>query len=646
MVVELRRAKLAVRQHSPLVFFVFLPFAAGYYLSYLFRTINALISARLVSELGLSAADLGLLTAVYFLTFAAAQLPVGVLLDRLGPRRVQSALLLIAAGGAALFGSAQGYVSLVIARALIGLGVAAALMAGFKATVLWFPKDRLPLVNGWMVTLGAMGAVTATGPAELLLRWTDWRGLFDVLAALTLASAGAIYFLVPEPKRCPQPSSGQVSVMAIYREPRFWRMAPLSASMIGTAWSLHGLWAAPWLRDVEQMDQSCVVTLLLAMAIALSAGALSFGIACDRLRKRGIGPTPVLVVVAAAFITVQFCLVLRAPVPAILLWAAVAAVGAATVLSYAMLAEYFPKELAGRANGALNVFHIGGAFAVQYSTGLVIQLWASQDGHYPLIAYQAAFGINIALQAAALAWFIWPRIQVVIPFKLSVRAQIPKSLGAYPTSRRGVYNEAARIWADRLEHARGQARTWRLAGLISTTLSVLLGCAILVSATRASVIPYMKKVAQIDPALGVDADLTKLHPSDGQIAYFLARFVTDVRSLSTDPIVVRHNWSEALAFATDDVGQLLNASLTTGNWFGQIGARAIAVEVAYIVRASPNSFEISWREQIFEKGAIVGTRQFTGLATIIVDRAPATEILSTNPVGLHIRDFTWSPTVQ
>src|ERR1700730_11819945 len=112
---------------------VFLPFAAGYYLSYLFRTINALISAQLTVEFSLGVAGLGLLTSVYFLTFAAAQLPIGVLLDRHGPRRVQSLLLLIAAGGAALFGAAEGFAPLVIARALIGLGVAAALTAGFKA---------------------------------------------------------------------------------------------------------------------------------------------------------------------------------------------------------------------------------------------------------------------------------------------------------------------------------------------------------------------------------------------------------------------------------------------------------------------------------------------------------------------------------
>ena len=182
-----------------LIAFVFLPFAAGYYLSYLFRSINALISAQLTSDLALGPADLGLLTSVYFLTFAAAQIPIGMLLDRYGPRRIQSVLLLVAAAGAALFSIADGFVPLVVARAMIGLGVAAALMAGLKAIVLWFPRERVALVNSYMIMLGALGAVTATAPAERLLEWTGWRGLFELLAAATAACAVVIYFVVPEP---------------------------------------------------------------------------------------------------------------------------------------------------------------------------------------------------------------------------------------------------------------------------------------------------------------------------------------------------------------------------------------------------------------------------------------------------------------
>jgi MFS family permease len=398
-----------------LITVVFLPFAAGFYLSYLFRTINALIAGQLTSELALGAADLGLLTSVYFLTFAAAQLPVGVLLDRYGPRRIQSALLLVAAAGAALFGAAEGFLALLLGRALIGLGVAAALTAGLKATVLWFPKERVALVNGYMLMLGALGAVTATAPAELLLAWTGWRGLFDLLAALTAMCAVVVYVVVPEAASAAPVVKGAaaVSLRTVYADPRFWRLAPLSATSVGTAWALQGLWAASWLTDVEELERASLVRQLFVMAVAMSVGALLLGVAADRLRRRGVGQQALLGLVATVFIAAQLALILRWPVPSYVLWTVVAAVCAATVLSYAILTEYFPKEVAGRANAALNVFHIGGAFVLQYATGLVIQQWPSHDGHYPAIAYQVAFGLNLAFQVAALIWFELPRAQAL-----------------------------------------------------------------------------------------------------------------------------------------------------------------------------------------------------------------------------------------
>ena len=157
----------------------------------------------------------------------------------------------------------------------------------------------------------------------------------------------------------------KVGLRQVYADPRFWRVAPLSAACIGTAWSLQGLWAAQWLRDVEGLDRTEVVQHLLAMAIALSLGAILFGIAADQMRRRGGGPEVLLRLVAAVFVAAQFMLILRLPFPSYLQWVFVAAVGAATVLSFAILAEYFPKDLAGRANSALNLFHIAAAFAVQ-----------------------------------------------------------------------------------------------------------------------------------------------------------------------------------------------------------------------------------------------------------------------------------------
>jgi len=400
-------------QHRWPILRVFVPFVAAYYLSFLFRTINATIAGSLASEFALGAGDLGLLTSVYFLTFAAAQIPIGILLDRYGPRQVQSVVLVAAAAGAALFAASDNFLLLLAGRALIGLGVAAALTSGLKALVLWFPRDRVPLLNGLMIMLAALGAVTATSPAELLLVSIGWRGLFELLALASAGCAILIYFIVPDvASPAPVASGGAaVGLRTVYADSRFWRLAPLSASCIGTAWALQGLWAAPWFSDVEGLDRAALLQHLLVMAIALSLGALLLGVAADRLRRRGVTPQALLGLVAVVFIAAQLALILRLSLPSYIPWAVVAAVGAATVLSYAILAEYFPKELAARANAALNVFHIGGAFVLQYVTGVVVQLWTPQEGHYPETAYQAAFALNVALQVAAWVWFALPMLQ-------------------------------------------------------------------------------------------------------------------------------------------------------------------------------------------------------------------------------------------
>jgi MFS family permease len=392
--------------NASLILRVFLPFVVGYYLAYFFRTIQAVMASPLATEMGLGAGDLGLLTSIYFLTFAAAQIPIGILLDRCGPRRVQSTLLVVAALGSALFAASESFSMLLLGRALIGLGVAAALTAGMQALVLWFPREKVSLLNGLMVMLGALGAVTATWPAEFLVDSIGWREVFGLFAGLTAVCAIMVYFVVPEaaPNR-----TSSIGLKTVYTDPRFWRLAPLSASCIGTAWALQGLWAAQWLADVDGFDRAGVVHHLFVMAVALSGGAIGLGVAADRLRRRGIGPEILLGGVATTFIAIQLALILRLPLPSFILWSGVAATGAATVLSYGILADLFPKELSGRANAALNLLHIGAAFAVQYAIGLLVQQWTADAGHYPIVAYQIAFAINVICQIGAWIWFMIPR---------------------------------------------------------------------------------------------------------------------------------------------------------------------------------------------------------------------------------------------
>ena len=165
-----------------LLLVVFCPFAAGYFLSFFFRNVNAVIARDLARDFDISSADLGFLTATYLLAFAAFQLPLGVLLDRYGPRRVLAALMCIAGAGALVFGLAQDFIMLSVGRALIGLGVSGGLMGAIKAFSLWFPLSRLATLNGLYLGIGGLGGLSATAPAEAFLGPFGWRALFYVLA--------------------------------------------------------------------------------------------------------------------------------------------------------------------------------------------------------------------------------------------------------------------------------------------------------------------------------------------------------------------------------------------------------------------------------------------------------------------------------
>ncbi|MDU6378212.1 MAG: MFS transporter [Bradyrhizobium sp.] len=194
----------------------------------------------------------------------------------------------------------------------------------------------------------------------------------------------------------------------ILSDRRFWKIAPLSGACIGSAWSMQGLWAPAWLTDVEGMTRTEVVMSLCASALVLSLGAWLLGILANWTRRRGSRPETLLAFVAVLFILAQLTLVFRLPLQSVGPWLMIAIVGSATVLSFAIISDYFPKEMAGRANGVLNVVHFGWGFLAQYGTGVLVALWAQQDGHYPAFAYQVAFGANVALQTAALVWFAIP----------------------------------------------------------------------------------------------------------------------------------------------------------------------------------------------------------------------------------------------
>jgi len=390
---------------------LFLPFGFGYLLSYLFRTVNAVIAPDLVRDLGLDPASLGLLTASYFLAFAALQLPVGLLLDRFGPRRVEAGLLLVAAAGALLFSRAEGLGGLLVGRALIGAGVAACLMAAFKAFSLWFPAERLALANGVQMISGGIGALAATRPVEFALQWTDWRGVFLVVSGLTLLAALLLFLLVPEQRQQPSGESlGQqiAAIGQVYGNRDFWRIAPWAFTAQAAYLSLLGLWSGPWLRDVGHFDRAAVATILMGVAIAMTVGYLLFGALADWLGRRGVATQTVASCGMLAFMLVQVLMILVPGWSPTGLWLMFGLFGTACILPYAVVAKIFPAQLIGRANTALNLLVFLAAFSGQWLVGAVIGLWPETvSGGYDPAGYQAGFGLLLGMQVLSVAWFGW-----------------------------------------------------------------------------------------------------------------------------------------------------------------------------------------------------------------------------------------------
>ncbi|HJO68133.1 MAG TPA: MFS transporter [Rhodospirillales bacterium] len=387
---------------------VFVPFAFAYFLSYLFRTVNAVIAPDLVRDVGLDAAALGLLTSAYFLTFAAFQLPLGILLDRFGPRRTESGLLLIATAGALVFALSTNVPSLILGRALIGLGVSACLMGAFKAYVLWFPGVRLPTINGIHLAVGSIGAMTATAPVEAVLHLTDWRGVFLGLAALTGAAALLLFVVVPEREGSTSKDTLKEQIkgtLAVVSHPFFLRIAPLTFTAQGTFLAFQTLWAGPWLRDVAGFDRVAAANMLLLIALAMLVGFIVLGWAAERLEKIGVNPIIVPTVGMSLFILIQFGLVFQWTAVALPLWLVFGFFGTTGIIFYPVLTRAFPPTLSGRVVTAINLLVFFGAFAFQWGVGEVIDLWPPSGGGYAPAAYRVAFGILLALEVLSLGWF-------------------------------------------------------------------------------------------------------------------------------------------------------------------------------------------------------------------------------------------------
>ncbi len=399
--------------HLKLLLQVFLPFAFAYFLSYIFRGVNAVIFPYLERDIGITAADLGLLTSAFFLFFALIQPLQGVALDRYGPRKVQTVLLIVAALGSALFGFCTSLPELVVARVLIGIGFAGGLMAAIKIFTLWYPPRHWGLVTGFHMMAGGAGSMAATLPVQWSLSMMSWQGLFFWLAGICLATAALIFAVVPE-----RPASGHSGSLreqfrvtgVVLTDGFYWRIQPLLAVQQLAFIGCISLWIGPWLRDVGGIvdtGQRADIQLYATAATALGFGAS--GLISGWCRRIGISDFTCAGITSVLFALVCGWLAFLPPSNPVIPWMLFGFLGACPIQYMPVMVSSFPPAYAGRVSTSSNLVVFLVIFAGQWAMGKVVDLWPRTANGYAPDGYAWAFGALFILQLAGLAWLLMSR---------------------------------------------------------------------------------------------------------------------------------------------------------------------------------------------------------------------------------------------
>ena len=388
---------------------IFSVFAFGYFLSYALRSVNAAIAPGLVSDLGLSASQLGSLSSAYLLSFALMQLPLGSWLDRYGPRRTEAALLLVASLGCFVFAMSQSYGGTWIGRALIGVGVSGCLMAAYKGFREYFEPELQSRLAAWMLMAGTAGALTTTIPVQRLVAVVGWRPVFLIAGTLLLISAVAIFAGLPKEQasdsnRDDLMASPSVTLVDVIREPYFWRMALLGVVFTGGFIALQSLWLGPWLTNVLAFTPAGAANSLFAFNLVLFVAYLLMGWIMPQAEKKGVTIPAIAVNLNAVGILTLLTASLLTDPKYWWIWLVLPVTTTINTLTQTYINGYFPKALAGRANSLFNLVIFAGAFCWQSGLGILIDYFKS-TGASTVRAYQQSLWIYIAI--AAITWVVF-----------------------------------------------------------------------------------------------------------------------------------------------------------------------------------------------------------------------------------------------
>lgn len=381
---------------------------AAYVLSQFYRAFLAVLAPVLASEIGAEPADLALSSGIWFFFFAIMQVPVGAALDRIGPRSTVSVLLALGGGGGALvFALAEGPGAIHVAMALIGVGCSPVLMASYYIFARVYPPALFGTLAGAMIGAGSLGNIAGAAPLAWLVSAIGWRAALFGLAVVTLAVSAALWVWVRDPERAETPATGGGSLLDLIRLPGIWAILPLMAAAYAPAAAIRGLWAGPYLAEVFGADAIIIGRSTLIMALAMVAGSFAYG-PLDRIcgtRKWVVfGGNLALACFLAALVAFPGAGLW----PATVLLAAVGFAGASYPAIMAHGCGLFPPHLVGRGVTFLNMFAIGGAGLLQFSSAWAYRSF-SEGPAAPDAAFAGVFLFFLIPLAIGLVLYLFSR---------------------------------------------------------------------------------------------------------------------------------------------------------------------------------------------------------------------------------------------
>jgi len=388
---------------------VFFVFAFGYFLSCLLRAITATLSPVFTLEFDLMAADLGLLAGGYFLGFASMQIPLGYLLDKLGPKKIVSSFLLIAFIGTVSFALAQSFSGLLISRILIGVGSSACLMAPLTGYRIWLKENQQQRANSWMLMIASLGFLSSTLPIQLLLPALGWRWMFGGISALLLISIILMLAFIPkwnhQKDESLENSIKSGSFTDVWKNKFFISVIPMGFFNYGGLMAIQTLWAGPWMTRVAGYTPLESATGLFSINITMLVSFFLWGYFLPKITDLGFSALKILKLgLPISFLVMFTIIILGSKAGAFYITLFILSSIFLSVIQPAV-GLCFQSHLAGKALTSFNLLIFLGTFIMQWFIGFVIDLIKS-FGYNEIIGFQTAFSVFLFLSLTSYVFFL------------------------------------------------------------------------------------------------------------------------------------------------------------------------------------------------------------------------------------------------